>query len=169
MLCVLECRHRLNQAALPRLTIPIKEGALDRIEGAAQLLRHLLRLPFCELLKDLSRHFGEGFCHIGFNPALGEVTHISLTLMNLAAPSSVESPSEDHMPKITVGDSVTIEATVSRVSDDGSEITVRLPHYGYPVTIPQNSVEVKAKAGAKPKQRTQVRGSMLSKVLGDED
>ncbi len=73
------------------------------------------------------------------------------------------------MPKITVGDTVTIEATVSRVSDDGSEVTVRLPHYGYPVTIPQNSVVFKAKAGPKPKQRTQVRGSALSKVLGDEN
>lgn len=73
------------------------------------------------------------------------------------------------MPKITVGDTVTIEATVSRVSADGSEITVRLPHYGYPVTIPQNSVEVKAKAAAKPRKRTQVGGSALSRVLGDED
>lgn len=73
------------------------------------------------------------------------------------------------MPKITVGDTVTIEATVSRVSDDGSEITVRLPHYGYPVTIPVNSVAWKPKAVAKPRRRTQVGGSVLSRVLGDED
>lgn len=80
------------------------------------------------------------------------------------------------MPKIKPGDTVTIEATVSRVSDDGAEVTVRLPHYGYPVTLPQNSVVVKpgaslhgyeegeAKAPPLPKRRR----SKLSKILGDE-
>ena len=72
------------------------------------------------------------------------------------------------MAKITVGDIVTIKAEVSRISRDGSEVTVRLPHYGYPVTVPQHSVALKPSAGTKPKQRAQVRGSMLSKLLDEK-
>jgi len=47
------------------------------------------------------------------------------------------------MSKVEEGDKVYIEATVSRVSDDGAEVTVRLAHYSYPVTLPVNSVERK--------------------------
>jgi hypothetical protein len=50
------------------------------------------------------------------------------------------------MPKIDEGDTVVIRATVERVSDDGAEITVRLPLYGYPVTIPINAVSKIEKA-----------------------
>jgi len=47
------------------------------------------------------------------------------------------------MAKPSKGDKVLIEAEVTRVSDDGAEVTVRLPHYGYPVTLPVNSVEMR--------------------------
>ena len=80
------------------------------------------------------------------------------------------------MPKLTPGDTVTIEATVTRVSDDGAEVTVRLPHYGYPVTLPQNAVVLRGKAKApalpdpdepKAPPLPKRRRSRLSKLMGD--
>lgn len=80
------------------------------------------------------------------------------------------------MPKLTPGDTVTIEATVTRVSDDGAEVTVRLPHYGYPVTLPVGAVALKAKSAnaalpdpdePKAPPLPKRRRSKLSKLLGD--
>lgn len=80
------------------------------------------------------------------------------------------------MAKIKEGDTVVIEATVSLVSKDGSEMTIRIPHYGYPVTVPVNSVTaVKAAAPAPVREaepsdavERKPRGrSNLAKVLGD--
>ena len=47
------------------------------------------------------------------------------------------------MSKLSTGEKVLTEATVARISEDGAEVTVRLPHYGYPVTLPINSVTPK--------------------------
>lgn len=44
------------------------------------------------------------------------------------------------MAKIKAGDTVVIEAMVSLVSKDGSGVTIRIPQYRYPVTVPVNSV-----------------------------
>jgi hypothetical protein len=38
-------------------------------------------------------------------------------------------------------DIVTIRAEVTRVSEDGKDITIRLPGFGYPVTIKASNVE----------------------------
>lgn len=89
---------------------------------------------------------------------------------------SPAQPEEVKMPNIKVGDTVTIEAKVSHVSKDGSEVTIRIPHYGYPVTIPVNSVaDVAAKPAKKvwepepkdPIQRGQKPRGRLAKLLGD--
>ena len=80
------------------------------------------------------------------------------------------------MANIKVGDTVTIEAKVSHVSKDGSEVTIRIPHYGYPVTVPVNSLaEVEAKPAKKalepepkdPVQRGPKPKSKLAKLLED--
>jgi hypothetical protein len=42
--------------------------------------------------------------------------------------------------RIKVGDQVTIEGSVTRISEDGAEVTLRLPLYGYPVTVTINPV-----------------------------
>lgn len=90
---------------------------------------------------------------------------------------SPAQPEEDGMARIKVGDTVVIEAKVSHVSKDGSEVTIRIPHYGYPVTVPVNSV---AGVVAKPAKQTREpepkdpiqRGpkprGKLAKLLGDE-
>ncbi|MCF1740726.1 hypothetical protein [Paradevosia shaoguanensis] len=49
------------------------------------------------------------------------------------------------MSKLAKGDKVLIEAEVTLVSEDDSHVTIRLPPYGYPVTLPINSVEPRAK------------------------
>lgn len=78
------------------------------------------------------------------------------------------------MAKIKKGDTVVIEATVSLVSKDGSEVTIRIPHHGYPVKLPINSVSGRGEAGkglgagAKGpySARAQAEGK-LAKLLGD--
>ena len=79
------------------------------------------------------------------------------------------------MPSIKVGDAVTIAAKVSHVSKDGSEVTIRIPHYSYPVTIPINSVAATATKQppsreaepGDPIQRGPKPRSKLAKLLGD--
>ena len=79
------------------------------------------------------------------------------------------------MSKIKVGDTMVIEATVSLVSKDRSEVTIRIPHYGYPVTVPVNSVtavEAKPEKAWEPEPKDPVqRGpkprGKLAKLLGD--
>ena len=80
------------------------------------------------------------------------------------------------MPSIKVGDAVTIEAKVSHVSKDGSEVTIRIPHYGYPVTVLVNSLaSVEANPSKKawepepkdPIQRGPKPRGKLAKVMGD--
>ena len=87
-----------------------------------------------------------------------------------------DQPEDLVMAKIKEGDTVVIEATVSLVSKDGSEVTIRIPHYGYPVTVPVNSVAaVKAAAPAPVREAEPLdaverkpRGrSKLAKVLDD--
>mgnify|MGYP001413826314 CR=1 FL=1 len=77
--------------------------------------------------------------------------------------------------KIKPGDIVTIEATVTRVSTDGAEVTVRLPLYGTPVTLPINAVtrgERSEPEGqgefVKPRYPKGVKRSSMSKALGDD-
>lgn len=54
---------------------------------------------------------------------------------------------EAHMPKIEVGDTIVLHGEIMRVSEDGRQITFRLPPYDtrstYPVDIVVNVIKEK--------------------------
>lgn len=89
---------------------------------------------------------------------------------------SPAQPAEVKMANIKAGDRATINVDITKVSKDGSEVTIRIPHYGYPVTVPVNSLaSVEAKPAKKawepepkdPVQRGPKPRGKLAKLLGD--
>jgi hypothetical protein len=55
--------------------------------------------------------------------------------------------------RVETGDIAVLECPIAKVSEDGAEITIRVPLYGYPVTIPVNAaMRIDKRAEAKPKR-----------------
>lgn len=70
------------------------------------------------------------------------------------------------MPKIEVGDIVTIECKVTKVLDD-KRIVIRLPGVETPVTIYESSVSAVQKKPAGPKKPTLPKGWKSPRDLPD--
>jgi hypothetical protein len=77
------------------------------------------------------------------------------------------------MPEIKVGAKGSIDIEVTKVWKDGEEVTIRIPQYPHPITLPAKAINWSTQEpvdhGPKPVKRPSYAGkSKLAKIMNEE-